>query len=130
MFFARLVTIYGKSKTKTIWGDSEEQFRTTRREWAKDIGALSLDELETIFDKLKRRLARDDRRFAWPDIPKILALATEPEAHAAHVLRAPALPEPGWRKEQRQKVGLIAAQTAREVLAGRACFIEDRPAGQ
>lgn len=127
MFFARLVTIYGKSKTKTIWGDSEDQFRTTRREWAKDIGKLSLEQLEVIFDKLKRRLARNDRRFEWPDIPKILSLATEPEAYSSHAVFPTALPEPGWRKEQRRRCGLLASQTVQAVLAGRACFIEERP---
>lgn len=127
MFFARLVTIYGRSKTKTIWGDSEEQLRTTRREWAREIGKLSIQQLEEIFTKLKNRLSRNDRRFLWPDIPQTLALATEPEAYAAHTVFKAALPEPDWRKEQRRQAGLIASQTARAVLAGRACFLEERP---
>ena len=127
MFFARLVTIYGRSKTKTIWGDSEEQLRTTRREWAREIGKLSIQQLEEVFTKLKNRLARNDRRFAWPDIPQILALATEPEAYAAHTVFKAALPEPDWRKEQRRRVALIASQTVQAYLAGRACLLEERP---
>jgi hypothetical protein len=127
MFFARLVTIYGRSKTKTIWGDSEQQLRVTRREWAKTIGQFSVDQLETMLDKLKQRLSQNDERYAWPDIPKVLGLVNESEVKAAHKVLPRGLPEPEWRKEQRQAIGKIASQTALAVVAGKACFIEDRP---
>lgn len=127
MFFARLVTIYGKSKTKTIWGDSDEQLRVTRREWAKTIGQFSLDQLEDMFDKLKRRLAENDERYIWPDIPKILGLASESEQKAAHRILPRGLPEPEWRKEQRKVVGRIASQTAVAVMRGSARFLEEKP---
>ncbi|WP_428398255.1 hypothetical protein [Marinobacter salarius] len=130
MFFARLVTIYGRSKTKTIWGSSEDQLRVTRREWAKTIGEFSVEQLESMLDKLKQRLSRNDERYEWPDIPKILGLVNESDTKAAHKVLPRGLPEPEWRKEQRRTVGKIASQTALAVVAGTACFIEDRPGGE
>jgi hypothetical protein len=126
-FFARIVTIYGRSRAKTLWGNSDEQFQIMRREWAKTIGGLSMDQLESIFDRLKEKLAAGDKDYHWPDIARMLALLNEGKTKAAHRVFPPGLPEPAWRKEQRRVVGKIASQTAIAVVRGGACFIEDKP---
>jgi hypothetical protein len=126
-FFARIVTVYGRGRAKTLWGSSDEQFQIMRREWAKTIGGLSIDQLETIFDRLKEKLAAGDTNYHWPDIARMLALLNDGKRSAAHRVFQPGLPEPEWRKEQRREVGRIASQTAMAVLRNRACFIEDRP---
>ncbi|OEY66817.1 hypothetical protein [Marinobacter sp. X15-166B] len=125
-FFARIVTIYGRSRAKTLWGDSADQFRLMRREWAGVIGSISLDQAEVIFARLKDRLATGDPEYKWPDVPKIIGLAKSPQTNPAHKEFAKALPEPEWRKEQRRQVGLLASQTAMAVMRGKASFIEDR----
>jgi len=98
-----------------------------RREWAKTIGGLSMDQLESIFDRLKEKLAAGDKDYHWPDIARMLALLNEGKTKAAHRVFPPGLPEPAWRKEQRRVVGKIASQTAIAVVRGGACFIEDKP---
>jgi hypothetical protein len=126
-FFARIVTVYGRSRAKTLWGNSEEQLQIMRREWAKTIGGLSLDQLETIFDRLKEKLAASDKDYQWPDIPRMLGLLKDGKRSSAHHIFQAELPEPEWRREQRRTVGRIASATATAVLCNRACFIEDRP---
>jgi hypothetical protein len=128
-FFARIVTVYGRGRAKTLWGNSDEQFQIMRREWAKTIGGLSVDQLENIFDRLKEKLAAGDDNYHWPDIARMLALLNDGKRSAAHRVFRPGLPEPAWRREQRREVGRIASQTAMAVLRNRACFIEDRPEG-
>jgi hypothetical protein len=126
-FFARIVTIYGRSRAKTLWGNSDEQFQIMRREWAKTIGGLSLDQIESVFDRLKTKLVVGDQDYHWPDIARMLALLNDGKTKAASRLFPPSLPEPAWRAAQRRLVGRIASQTAVAVLRGGACFVEDRP---
>ncbi len=126
-FFARIVTIYGQARASTLWGKSSEQLKVMRREWASTISKLSFDDMETLFGKLKARLAAGDPDYKWPEIPKMLALLNEQKVKAAYQVFKPGLPEPAWRKAQRRVVGRIASQTALAVLRGGACFIEDRP---
>lgn len=128
-FFARIVTIYGRSRAKTLWGDSNEQLQLMRREWAKTIGALTLDELETIFERLKQRLAEGDEDYKWPDVPRMLALLKREKREPAHELFLPALPEPPELREKRRKRGRVATRTIKKVLSGKACFLEDKPNG-
>jgi hypothetical protein len=126
-FFARIVTVYGRSRAKTLWGDSDEQLQIMRREWAKIIGSLTVDQMESIFTRLKDRLSEGDDDYKWPEIPRMLSLLKADKPSAAHKVFPRGLPEPEWRKEQRRTVGKIASQTAMAVMRGGACFIEDRP---
>ncbi|SOB76162.1 hypothetical protein SAMN04488490_1839 [Marinobacter sp. LV10R510-11A] len=126
-FFARIVTIYGQGRAKTLWGNSSEQLKVMRREWASTISKLSLDDMEALFGKLKKRLAAGDPDYKWPEIPRMLALLNEQKRKAAYQVFQPGQPEPAWRSAQRRVVGRIASQTAIAVLHGGACFIEDRP---
>lgn len=129
-FFARIVTVYGKSRASALWGKSDNQFRLMRREWTKVIGRLSAEEVEKIFNRLKDRLADGDKDYEWPDITQMLALASDKRGvrAPAHRLFEPAgLPEPEWRKEQRLELGRLASKTCMAVLNGKASFLEDKP---
>lgn len=130
VFFARLATIYGESKTKTLWGEDEDRLVLMRREWAHKIGEYSFDQLEDIFSRLKERLALGDPDFKWPDVPRILNLINEGKVRSLHTHFPVGLPEPEWRKKQRYECGLIASKTCRAVLNGKACFLEDKPSDQ
>lgn len=126
-FFARIVTVYGRGRAKTLWGGSDKQLQLMRREWAPAIGQLTVDEVELIFDRLKWRLAKGDEDYQWPDITKMMLLIAKKKTVAAHEVFQPGLPEPEWRKEQRRELGRLAAKTCKAVLSGSACFLEDKP---
>ena len=98
-----------------------------RREWATTIGGLSLDQIESVFDRLKTKLVISDQDYHWPDIARMLALLNEGKRKSSSRVFPPSLPEPAWRQEQRRVIGKIASKTAIAVLAGRACFIEEKP---
>lgn len=98
-----------------------------RREWAPAIGALTQDQVEVIFDRLKWRLAKGDEDYHWPDITKMLDLVAKKKTNPAHKVFPKSLPEPEWRKEQRRELGRLAAKTCKAVLGGSACFLEDKP---
>jgi hypothetical protein len=127
VFFARIVTIYGDSRARTLWGKSTAQLKVMRREWAGTISQLSLEQIDCIFSRLKHRLSAGDPEYKWPEIPQMLALLNEQKVKAAHQMFQPGLPEPAWRSAQRRAVGQTASKTAIAVLRGGACFIEDRP---
>lgn len=126
-FFARIATIYGYSRAKTLWGESDAQYQLLRREWAHQLGEYTHDQLETVFARLKGRLAAGDPDFKFPDVARILALHNDPDTPKAQRVHRAGLPEPEWRRAQRYACGALAAQTARAVLAGRAMFLEDKP---
>lgn len=128
-FFARLVTIYGKARARTLWGESEAQYQLLRREWAHTLGKFSHEQLEEIFSRLKQRLATGDPDFKFPDVARILNLLREGEVRSAHRVFPRGLPEPEWKREKRLAVGRVAAQTTLAVLKGKACLLEDRPSG-
>lgn len=127
MFFSRLTTIYGRGKVKSLWGDSEDQLKVMRKEWAKTIGKYGFGDLEIIFDRLRQKLADGNPEYIWPDIPKVLRLARTNAHHASHKVLPRGLPEPEAVKQKRMARGKLAAQTARAVIAGSACFLEDKP---
>ena len=124
-FFARLVTVYGESRTKTLWRN-QEQFRLTRREWADRVGELSWEQLETVFRRLKDRLEAGDPDFYWPDVARVLRLAQDSDSPKAchQQYRSPRLDEPDWLKRQKREAGKLAAATSVAVMKGVACFIE------
>lgn len=126
MFFARIQTAYGAGRFRTI-ARSEEELRLIRREWAKEIGLYSIDQLNRAIDRLKQRLIAGDQEYRYPDVAKILALASEPETHPSHRLFPKTLPEPEWKRAERRKAGRIVAETCLAVLNGKACFIDDKP---
>ena len=76
-FFARLITIYGTGRAKTLWGSSDEQLKLMRREWASQIGKYSHDQIEEILFLLKERISAGDPDFKFPDVAKILALGSQ-----------------------------------------------------
>jgi len=126
MFFARIQTIYGKGRCKTLFENNEE-LRMMRREWAKTLGEFTMDQLETIMVRLKDRLAAGDEAFRFPDVARILALVHDQKRPQAHEVFRVGLPEPEWRRKQRYECGRLASKTCMAVLNGKACFVEDRP---
>jgi len=127
VFFSRLTTIYGRGKVKSLWGDSEDQLKVMRKEWAKTIGKFSFEGLDIIFDRLRQKLADGNPDYTWPDIPKVLRLARTNCRHASHQVLPRGLPEPESVKQRRMARGRLATQTVKAVLAGSACFLEDKP---
>lgn len=126
MFFARIQTIYGKGRCKTLF-DSEEELKIMRREWAKTLGLFAMEQLETVMTRLKGKMASGHPDYRFPDIPRILALANEGEVYSAHKAFPVGLPEPDWRKQERIECGRIASKTCMAVMTNSACFIEEKP---
>lgn len=119
MFFARIQTIYGKGRCKTLFANDQE-LRMMRREWAKTLGEFSMEQLEKIMIRLKARLADGDENFRFPDVAQILALVHEKKREPAHKPFAKGLPEPEWRTKEKREYG-------RKAIKG--CLAELRKAG-
>ncbi|MGP4843339.1 hypothetical protein ACTXGQ_04335 [Marinobacter sp. 1Y8] len=130
IFFSRIRTIYGRGKTSSLWGASDDQLKVMRKEWAREIDRFTFQEIDIIFERLRGRVAKQDPDFEWPDIPKIMGLARTNCKPKAHQLLPKGLPEPEDVKRRRLERGKLAAQTARAVISGSACFIEDKPGGE
>lgn len=129
MFFSRIQTIYGKGRCRTLF-ENDDELKIMRREWAKTLGQFAMEQLEQIMTRLKQKLAEGDPDYRFPDIARILALATEPQRDPAHKVFPIGLPEPEWRKKQRIECGRLASKTCLAVLNGTACFVEDKPNGE
>jgi hypothetical protein len=129
LFFARIQTIYGTGRCGTLW-ESEEELKIMRREWARSLGQFSLDQLESIFTRLKGKLSEGDGAYRFPDIALILGLVNDPVKQRSHRVFPKGLPEPDWKKSQRQAAGKIASKTCVAVMNGTACFVEDKPIGE
>jgi len=118
MFFARIQTIYGKGRCKTLFSNAEE-LRMMRREWAKTLGEFSMEQLEKIMARLKQMLADGDERFRFPDVAQILALANDKKRDPAHKPFPKGLPEPEWRTKQKREFGRKAIKGCLAELNGR-----------
>jgi len=129
MFFARVQTIYGAGRCKALFVDKDELV-LMRREWARELGGFTVEQLETVLARVKGKLAKGDPDYKFPDVARILALANEGETYSAHNAFPIGLPEPDWRKQERLARGLIASKTCMAVMHGSACFMEDKPNDQ
>ncbi|WP_339624361.1 hypothetical protein [uncultured Marinobacter sp.] len=115
LFFNRLQLIYGR-RFGVQWPD-EKTLRLARREWAGEIDALSVEQLETALARAKRRLIEGDADFYWPDVGRILGLARERRS-AAHRVLPPALPEGECVRRARQQAARRGMARVWQVLGG------------
>ena len=98
-FFARLRTIWGAGKFNQQW-PTEEDMRLARREYAKEIGRHTKDEIDAALEHAKKQKANGDPEFEWPDISRILSGAKR-YACAAHRVYIPPPPESEEKKQAR-----------------------------
>lgn len=73
-FFLRLKNIYG-GKYLAAYPD-EESVRLAKREWAKQIGQYSREDIDRMFDMVKQQQAKGDEEYQWPNIGLILGAAS------------------------------------------------------
>lgn len=102
LFFNRLVLIYGK-RFEIQWPD-EKTLKKGKKEWAREIGKLSWQEIEQALARAKQRLIDGDGDYYWPDIGRILGLARDSRCAAHRVFRR-ALPEGDCLKQARRAAG-------------------------
>ncbi len=114
-FFNRLQLIYGHRFT-VQWPD-EKTIKLARREWAHEVDALSVDELEKALQRAKAKLIEGDGDFYWPDVGRILGLAKEHRA-AAHKAFQPALPAGEAVVSARRKMARKGMAKAWQALGG------------
>ena len=114
-FFNRLQLIYGHRFT-VQWPD-EKTIKLARREWAHEVAALSVDELEKALQRAKAKLIEGDGDFYWPDVGRILGLAKEHRA-AAHKAFQPALPAGEAVVSARRKMARKGMAKAWQALGG------------
>ena len=114
-FFNRLQLIYGHRFT-VQWPD-EKTIKLARREWAHEVDALSVDELEKALQRAKAKLIEGDGDFYWPDVGRILGLAKEHRA-AAHKGFQPALPAGEAVVSARRKMARKGMAKAWQALGG------------
>lgn len=81
----------------------EDSLRLARREWARQIGGFSDEELARALERTKRRLAEGDQEVYWPDIGLVLSLARDRRRNLHQVFPS-RLPEPDWLKERRRTI--------------------------
>lgn len=117
-FFSRLRLIYGSRFSSQF--ATEDAVRFARREWAKQIGRYSDEELAMALDRVKQRLVKQDSQFYWPDVGAVLSLART-RISAAHKVRRPALPEPEQVMEARREVGRRGMKRIRAMLREVSC---------
>lgn len=89
-----------------------------RREWAKDLGDLTWDELEGALDRAKARLKSGDADFYWPDVGRIVGLAREKRTAAYRVFDK-ALPETEATVMSRRRAGRKAMAGVWAIMGGR-----------
>jgi len=65
-FFNRLKDIYITKFSQSF--KTEIALKTARREWAKDIGELSKDQVDIGMDKVKKLCSSGNKDFEWPNI--------------------------------------------------------------
>jgi len=115
LFFNRLRLIYGH-RFAVQWPD-EQTVKLARREWAREIDSLSLEELEKALERAKAKLVEGDGEFYWPDVGRILGLAKEGRA-AAHKVFRPALPPSEAVVGARKKAGRQGMARVWQALGG------------
>ena len=98
-FFGRLRTIYGAGKFNQQW-PTEADLRLARREYAKEIGRHTKEEIDQALEHAKKQKTNGDPHFEWPDISRILAGAKR-YACAAHREYLPPPPESEEKKQAR-----------------------------
>lgn len=115
LFFSRLQLIYGHRFT-VQWPD-EKTIKLARREWAHEIDALTVDELEKALRRAKAKLIEGDGDFYWPDVGRILGLARENRTEA-HKAFPPALPAGEAVVSARRKMARKGMAKAWQALGG------------
>lgn len=115
LFFNRLQLIYGHRFT-VQWPD-EQTVKLARREWAREIDSLGMEELEKALERAKVKLVEGDGDFYWPDVGRILGLARESRA-AAHKVFLPALPPSEAVVSARRKAGRQGLAKVWQALGG------------
>jgi len=109
--FAKLIVLYANNFYLVY--PSEKEVKFAKREYAKQIGQYSRDQIDTTL-KLLAGLAisheRENRIFRDPNIPAILALMEEAvKRDRAHQLFLPVPPESAEDKEKRLELGRVEA---------------------
>ena len=109
--FAKLIVLYANSFYLVY--PSEKEVKFAKREYAKQIGLYSREQIDTTV-KLLATLAisqeRENRIFREPNIPAILALMEEAvKRDRAHQLFLPVPPESPEDKEKRLELGRVEA---------------------
>ena len=74
-FFLRLSNIYLKKFTSCF--PTDEAVDMCKRDYCKQIGTFTQDQLHAICEKLKRYIALKNPDYIWPDLNKILMLTPE-----------------------------------------------------
>jgi len=97
-FFARLRTIWGAGKFNQQW-PTEKDLQLSRREYAREIGRYSKEEIDLALDNAKKQKANGNSDYDWPDINKILSGCNR-NLNASHKAF---LPPPKETKEERQE---------------------------
>ncbi len=97
-FFARLRTIWGAGKFNQQW-PTDKDLQLSRREYAKQIGKYSQQEIDEALENAKKQKANGNPDFQWPDINIILSGCNR-NLNASH---REFLPAPKETKEQRQE---------------------------
>jgi len=109
--FAKLIVLYANDFYLVY--PSEKEVKFAKREYAKQIGQYSREQIDTAL-KLLASLAisheRENRIFRDPNIPAILALMEEAvKRDRAHQLFLPVPPESAEDKEKRLELGRVEA---------------------
>lgn len=109
--FNRLKVVYAQKFTAAFKDEAtesgEEKIRKARREWAKQIGRYSKEEIDMAIEMAKSERIKGNRKFDWPDIPTILGsirpgFAADRLAHKRY--QAIGIPDLG-KQERSKKVG-------------------------
>lgn len=115
-FYQRLRAIYGAAKYKAAF-PSAIDLQISRREYAKQIGEHSREQIDFALDNAKRQMEHGEPDFMWPNIALILSGLTLKNYPAHKCLIAPEPMSP----EDREKSKSIGIKT----MAGlRAAFDE------
>ena len=119
-FFMRLSNMYGVSKIQSQWPDSES-LRNAKREYAKDIGRFTREEISHAFDLAHKQKQEGSSRLDWPDVDAILGLIkntgmTGSWGTAAHRLYKPEQFIGRGTKEDRRKAAISAIADLKNIL--------------
>jgi hypothetical protein len=89
-FFLRLRNLYGSKYVQQF--PDEQDLKLAKREWAKQIGQYTRDQIHDMFETVKRIQASGNtklaEKFQWPDIGAILAVHAQGWEHRVHSARA------------------------------------------
>ena len=78
--------VYG-SRFATAY-PTEAEIKIAKREWARDIGRHSREDIDRIFGEVKRKQACGDQSMDWPDIGRILGVCADTSEQRAFKARA------------------------------------------